>query len=202
MLARMFRWVITTPFGSAVAPEVKMISTTVSRVGVNGASDAGIAAREPGRADAGNEAGEEPIPAKPPHGIVESTIPGGKSTACRGADGQRRSELPWPGNGEARYDRTTGRLAGTVPEANHSGRFRPMTTCPGSTGSASEGRNGQLSETYRDVKERTRKPSSCTETCHWARWSAKKREVARAAINARVSRQSRRKRLHGIAYPR
>ncbi len=28
----MFRWVMTTPFGSAVAPEVKMISTTVSRV--------------------------------------------------------------------------------------------------------------------------------------------------------------------------
>ena len=44
MLARMFRCVMTTPFGSAVAPDVKMISTTVSRVGANGASDAVVAA--------------------------------------------------------------------------------------------------------------------------------------------------------------
>ena len=29
MLARMFLWVRTTPFGSAVAPEVKMISAVV-----------------------------------------------------------------------------------------------------------------------------------------------------------------------------
>ena len=32
---------MTTPLGSAVAPEVKMISTTVSRVGVTGVGDAG-----------------------------------------------------------------------------------------------------------------------------------------------------------------
>jgi hypothetical protein len=30
MFARMLRWVMTTPFGSAVAPEVKMISAVVS----------------------------------------------------------------------------------------------------------------------------------------------------------------------------
>jgi hypothetical protein len=30
MLARMFRWVMTTPLGSAVAPEVKMISAVSS----------------------------------------------------------------------------------------------------------------------------------------------------------------------------
>jgi hypothetical protein len=32
MLASTLRWVSTTPFGSAVAPDVKMISTTSSRV--------------------------------------------------------------------------------------------------------------------------------------------------------------------------
>ena len=32
MFARMLRWVMTTPFGSAVAPEVKMISAVVSAV--------------------------------------------------------------------------------------------------------------------------------------------------------------------------
>ena len=31
MFARTFRWVMTTPFGSAVAPDVKMISATSSR---------------------------------------------------------------------------------------------------------------------------------------------------------------------------
>ena len=31
MLASTFRWVMTTPFGSAVAPDVKMISATSSR---------------------------------------------------------------------------------------------------------------------------------------------------------------------------
>ena len=40
MFASTLRWVMTTPFGSAVAPDVKMISATSSRVtatGVNGA---------------------------------------------------------------------------------------------------------------------------------------------------------------------
>ena len=32
MFARTLRWVMTTPFGSAVAPDVKMISATSSRV--------------------------------------------------------------------------------------------------------------------------------------------------------------------------
>ena len=36
MLARTLRWVRTTPFGSAVAPEVKMISTMSSRVTATG----------------------------------------------------------------------------------------------------------------------------------------------------------------------
>ena len=69
----MFRCVMTTPFGSAVAPEVKMISTTVSRVGVNGASDAVVAAPEPGRAEAGAAAVR---PGEPPHGHGVRDRPG------------------------------------------------------------------------------------------------------------------------------
>ena len=38
----MFRCVMTTPLGSAVAPEVKMISTTVSRVGVKAGGCSGL----------------------------------------------------------------------------------------------------------------------------------------------------------------
>ena len=41
MFARMFRWVIVTPFGSAVAPDVKMIS----------ASDTGVTVGRPAGAD-------------------------------------------------------------------------------------------------------------------------------------------------------
>ena len=47
MFARMFRWVMTTPLGSAVAPDVKMISATSSRaIGTSGRSDAAASARQ------------------------------------------------------------------------------------------------------------------------------------------------------------
>ena len=70
----MFRCVMTTPFGSAVAPDVKMISTTVSRVGVNGASDAVVAAPEPGRAAA--RRGDALDARQPPHGHGVRDRPG------------------------------------------------------------------------------------------------------------------------------
>ena len=41
MFARMFRWVMTTPFGSAVAPDVKMISAVSSAVSSTGAPATG-----------------------------------------------------------------------------------------------------------------------------------------------------------------
>ena len=66
MLARMLRWVMTTPLGSAVAPEVKMISTTVSRVAVKASDDTVVAAPAfalSGSGAAGPEAGNAPIPA-------------------------------------------------------------------------------------------------------------------------------------------
>ena len=44
MFARMLRWVMTTPFGSAVAPDVKMISAVSSAVSVVFAAVAGLAA--------------------------------------------------------------------------------------------------------------------------------------------------------------
>ena len=46
MLARTLRWVRTTPFGSAVAPEVKMISTMSSRVTATGVKADGSSARK------------------------------------------------------------------------------------------------------------------------------------------------------------
>ena len=46
MLARTLRWVRTTPFGSAVAPEVKMISTVSSRVTATGVKADGSSARK------------------------------------------------------------------------------------------------------------------------------------------------------------
>ena len=46
MLARTLRWVRTTPFGSAVAPDVKMISTTSSRVTATGVKAGGSSARK------------------------------------------------------------------------------------------------------------------------------------------------------------
>ena len=42
MFARMLRWVMTTPFGSAVAPDVKMISATSSRPMVTGGAAGGL----------------------------------------------------------------------------------------------------------------------------------------------------------------
>ena len=76
----MFRCVMTTPFGSAVAPDVKMISTTVSRVGVNGASDAVVAA--PGSAPSGfGAAGTEPIPPAATRARRPPTVPAGSSTS-------------------------------------------------------------------------------------------------------------------------
>ena len=76
----MFLWVITTPLGSAVAPDVKMISTTVSRVGVNGASDAVVAA--PGSVPGGfGAAGTAPTPASRHTGTASATVPAGRSTS-------------------------------------------------------------------------------------------------------------------------
>jgi hypothetical protein len=78
----MFRWVMITPFGSAVAPDVKMISTTVSRVGVNGACAVAVGAPECGGAEAGRaEAGSAPIPASCQTCTASPTVPGGSSTS-------------------------------------------------------------------------------------------------------------------------
>ena len=46
MLASTLRWVRTTPFGSAVAPDVKMISTMSSRVTATGLKADGSSARK------------------------------------------------------------------------------------------------------------------------------------------------------------
>ena len=55
MFARMLRWVRTTPLGSAVAPEVKMISAVVS--GVDASRSAREAASGVGRPDARRRSG-------------------------------------------------------------------------------------------------------------------------------------------------